>query len=105
MQNIISNKWQVNVKKVIAIFEIHETKYTPYHIFKIKILEDNSNNFSGFPNIAIKNKDGNPEWISGIGATPTEALNDTLKWLLQTFLEHGKFFTEEEFVWADDPFF
>lgn len=73
------------INRVITVFEVWSYDKIPYGKFKIKILENRRGQFIGIPNIAIKNlEDGTPEWISGLGNTVDEALNDSIENLMNS---------------------
>ena len=48
---------------------------------------------------AVKNSDGSPEWISGLGATEEEALEDTLKWFMDSVGNAP--LPADDFTWSD----
>jgi hypothetical protein len=87
------------IEKVIAIFEIWAIEKVPYAKFKIKIIENNSGEYVGVPNIAVKNADGSPDWIGGFGSNSTEALEDTLKYFMESLNDRDDL-TEDDFEWA-----
>ena len=93
------------IRKVVCVFHIWELYKTPCAKFKIKILEDINGEFTGVPNIAYKDSNGNVNWISGCGHDVTTALQNTLKSFMESLpndLPH--FGTAEEleknFEWA-----
>lgn len=89
------------IDKVVAEFEVWATEKVPYGKFKIKILETTNGGYIGLPNLAVKNiSDGTPEGTSGFGRTIEEALEDTIKYFLQT-LEGRTDLAEDDFEWSD----
>ncbi|MFZ3589954.1 hypothetical protein ACOI1C_11895 [Bacillus sp. DJP31] len=89
------------IEKVVGEFIVWELDKTPYGKFKVKIIENLQGTFTGYPNIELKNKeDGSPEWVSGMGQTIDEALEDTLKCFLEMINEREEL-TEDNFEWSD----
>ncbi|EMT49946.1 hypothetical protein I532_24935 [Brevibacillus borstelensis AK1] len=89
------------IDKVVAEFQVWAIEKVPYGKFKIKILETAKGGYIGLPNLAVKNiRDGTPDGTSGFGGTIEEALEDTIKYFLQT-LEGRENLTENDFVWSD----
>ena len=75
--------------------------FLPFPKFKIKILERPNVGFMAVPNVAIKSaKDGSPDWISGLGSSVDEALEDALKNLMAMLGERMDL-TEADFEWSD----
>ena len=70
--------------------------------FRIKILEDHEGHFMGCPEIALRDAQGTPDWVSGIGHSIEEALTDTVKALLGTL--HDKPKVEADTIWWDQRF-
>ena len=70
--------------------------------FRIKILEDQQGHFVGRPEIAIRDAQGTPDWISGMGCGIEEALADTVKYFLQTLKDKPKI--EPASIWWNPQF-
>lgn len=70
--------------------------------FGIKILEDQEGRFVGCPEIAIRDAQGTPDGISGMGRSIEEALADTVKALLGTLNDKAKI--EPDSIWWDPRF-
>lgn len=88
------------IEKVIAEFNVWAIDNVPYGKFKVKILEQPNGQYVGVPNVAVKNQDGIPDGISGLGRTENEALEDTIKYFLKS-LEGRTDLTEDDFEWSD----
>lgn len=89
----------VRISKVVGEFQIYETRKVPYGKFRIKVLEECQGCFSAFPNAAYKNNEGQPEWTSGRGCTIEEALEDAIKYFMES-LPNEQFCTDDKFEWA-----
>lgn len=88
------------INKVVAVFEVWDTMRIPFGKYKIKIIENVKGGYIGIPNIAVKDsEDGTPNWISGLGETIAEALEDTIKYFLGT-LNMKDNYTDEDFIWS-----
>lgn len=88
------------INKVVAVFEVWNNEKIPCGKFKVKILESSSGNFIGVPNIAVKNsEDKTPEWTSGMGNSVSEALKDTIKYLMESINECSVL-SDSDFEWA-----
>ncbi|MBG9790326.1 hypothetical protein P4V47_25895 [Brevibacillus laterosporus] len=89
------------IDRVVAEFHVWATGKIPYGKFKVKILENKRGGFVGVPNLAVKNEtDGTPDYISGLGSSIEEALEDTIKYFFQT-LEGRENLSEDDFEWSD----
>jgi hypothetical protein len=56
--------------------------------------------FIAVPNVCVKNENGVPEWMSGLGRTETEALQDFVK-RLGEMLRSRMNWRPEDFEWSD----
>ncbi|MFD0959143.1 hypothetical protein [Paenibacillus chungangensis] len=88
------------IEKVVAEFNVWPREQIPFAKFKVKILETESGEFIGLPNIAVKDEDGCPDWISGVGKSIDEALADAIKYLYGTLQGRAEL-TEQDFEWSD----
>ena len=68
----------LNIKRQVTILEISDhTRFGAYY-FRMKILIDKNDFYTGRLNIAMKDKNGYPIWVIGEGKTEKEAIEDTL---------------------------
>lgn len=89
------------IDRVADEFHVWAHVTLPFPKFKVKVLERRNGDFLGIPNVAVKNlEDGTPVWISGIGNTVEQALEDALRCFLAT-VEGRVNLTEEDFEWSD----
>ena len=70
--------------------------------FRIKVHERQDGAFFAYPEIAIKDKSGQPDWICGAGSTIEQALASAVDALLGTIA--GKEPITEESIWWDPRF-
>ncbi|WP_444917901.1 hypothetical protein [Microbulbifer sp. JMSA003] len=102
------NDWKVTdsdrfgpISKIVAIFEVGPPlKDLEIPCLKVKILEKENGRFAGIPNMAVLGKDNFPEWTSGFGKSPEEALIDTLEEFYKIAKELNKV-SEEHFVYSE----
>jgi hypothetical protein len=88
------------IERVVASFEVWAIGVFPSAKVKIKILESPTGYYTGFPNMAAKSQqDRSPDWIAGGGESIPDALEDTIKNLLQSITENGAT-SEEDFEWS-----
>lgn len=88
------------IERVVAEFQVWSIEIFPYAKIKVKILEDSQGCYMGAPNMAAKSRrDGSPDWISGSGKSIAEALEDTIKLLLDSIAENGAV-SENDFEWS-----
>jgi hypothetical protein len=88
------------IEKCVAEFQVWELNKTPFGKFKVKIFERPDGTFAGFTNIQLKSPDkDSAECGVGYGDTVSEALEDTIKYLLGLVNGREKL-TEEDFDWA-----
>ena len=92
----------VGIERVVAEFQI-ECPEIPNRYFRVKITENKNDRYIGRCNISICNRDGFPEWISGLGNSIDEALEDTLRQFMRS-LQQGKgdrsILEENDFEWS-----
>jgi hypothetical protein len=89
------------IDKIVAEFHVWAIDKVPNGKFKVKILETAKGGYIGLPNLAVKSiKDGTPDGMAGFGQSIEEALEDTIKYFLQT-LEGREDLTEDDFEWSD----
>jgi hypothetical protein len=72
------------IEKLVAEFNVCAIQIVPYGKFKVRVFEHPDGSFTGYPNIAVKNAQGSPDWMSGWGKTVDEALEDTIRQFLMT---------------------
>jgi hypothetical protein len=63
------------------------------------VVERPDGSFLGVPNVAIRSSDGSPDWISGLGGSVDEALEDTLRYFVRSVGGNVNL-TLEDFEWA-----
>ncbi|MBE9206876.1 hypothetical protein IQ244_10170 [Nostoc sp. LEGE 06077] len=93
-----------SIEKVVAEFYVSCVKYIPNIYFRVKITEDIYGKYSGRVNLAIKNsRDDSPEWVGGTGESIDEALENSIKNLIDSIESYGKdinFLRDEDFEWS-----
>lgn len=76
------------LEKLVCEYNVWMHTLLPYGKMKIKIYEDQDNNFTGYTDIKIKRKfDNISEASVGYGKTQEEALKDTIHWFIQILKE------------------
>jgi len=88
------------IQKCVAEFVIWELNISPYAKFKIKIYEDQDNQFTGYTNIQVKDSIGDFYCAVGYGKTIEDALDDTIKYFFKLTAAKNDW-SEEDFEWAD----
>ena len=88
-----------SIAKVCGVYEIQDMHRLPGGKFKIKVLQ-RAMDFIALPNVCVKNVDGTPEWICGLGPTEAEALQDALNWIMKD-LQARDSWLPEQLEWSD----
>lgn len=91
------------IERVIAEFYV-ECGCIPSRYFRVKITEDQQGTYVGRLNISLKNADGIPDWVVGLGTSIDAALEDAIQQLIHQLDQHGQnkhHLTEANFEWAD----
>jgi len=101
----IKIKGVTEINKLIGEFEVWALNKIPYEKFKIRIWENSRGEYIGVPNIRINNHlDGSIDGTTGLGNSPEEALEDTLKYLMDLIEDYEKKYNREldegDVVWA-----
>ncbi|WP_394833963.1 hypothetical protein LVJ94_46405 [Pendulispora rubella] len=86
------------IARVCGEYEITDTRL-PAAKYKIKVLERRESFFAS-PNVAVKESDGTPEWIGGLGRTELEALQDAIARMGERFALRSRW-NEDELEWSD----
>jgi hypothetical protein len=89
------------IERIAEVFEVTSVGNIPFVKFKIKVLErpEKSNKYIAFPNVAIKDVNGSPDWICGSGNTIEEALDDGINNFMALIPENQEL-SEEDFEWS-----
>lgn len=66
------------IDRVWDIFEVDHPKI-PGRRFKVKVLERRAGDFLAVPNVFLKSANGTTEYITGLGRSGIEALDDLLR--------------------------
>lgn len=90
------------IEREVARFVVEPRRADLPMAFRIKIVERPDGGFIGYPEIALKDASGQPDWTSGRGTTVEEALADTVHYLLETV--EGKEPIHESAIWWDPRF-
>lgn len=90
------------IEREVARFTVAPKRDDLPMAFRIKIIERTDGDFIGYPEIALKDASGQPDWTSGRGSSVEEALADTVRFLLET--AHGKEPIRESDIWWDPRF-
>jgi hypothetical protein len=89
-----------SISRVVGVFEVRDLRGVPWTQYKIKVLERGVEDFIALPNVCVKSEKGVPEWISGLGRTDVEALQDVIQRLGETLMSRTNWRTED-FEWSD----
>ncbi len=92
----------IRINKVAAILEVWLDATFPFAKMKVKVL-DRSTDFLAVPNLIFKNPvSGDLEYISGLGVTAEEAINDLLVRFVADIrsLKPSTKLTETDFEWS-----
>ena len=92
------------VEKIVAVFRISDCRTEdrlrlPFPLFSVAISESLHGGYGASPNVAIRDADGNADWISGQGDTVEAALEDFLQFFMGT-LRGREWLRDEDFYWA-----
>jgi hypothetical protein len=93
----------VRIDRVAAQYEVWLDETFPFSKIKVKVIERRSGDYLGVANVAVRGRiSGEPEFISGLGATVDEALQDAVMRFLQEAAKNmpAAGFREEDFVWS-----
>lgn len=90
------------IKREVARFVVEPIRDDLPMAFRVKIVEEQDGLFYGYPEIAILDATGTPDFTSGRGATIEEALSDTVKYLLKTL--EGKPQISPDAIWWNPRF-
>ncbi|MGY0374238.1 hypothetical protein [Clostridium sp. JNZ J1-5] len=93
------------INKLVDEFEIWALNKVPYEKVKVKIWENSKRGYIGVPNMQIKNhEDGSIDGITGLGNSPEEALEDTLKCFMELIDDYEKLYQrglkEDDVEWS-----
>jgi hypothetical protein len=88
------------ISRQVSVFQVGPPlARLPFASFKIKVIERPDGSFLGVPNVACRSGDGSPDWISGLGSSAEEALEDTLRrFVISVSAREGV--TDADFEWA-----
>lgn len=90
------------ISREVARFTVEPIHEDLPMAFRVKILEDADGDFFGYPEIAIRRANGEPDWTSGRGRTIEEALAETVKSFFDTMQDKPKI--EDDSIWWDPRF-
>jgi hypothetical protein len=89
------------IQRVTATFQVGPPlAWLPFPAFKVKVIERTGGSYLGVPNVAVRAADGSPDWVSGLGDTAEEALEDALNNFVRS-LDGRQELPEGAFVWSD----
>jgi len=97
----------VDIEQVAAEFQVWSTEFFPTGKVKVRIIERRAGYYWGSPNIAAKERRSDrvpeseraPDWIGGYGNSIAEALEDTIKSLVEVIIANGAT-SPDDFEWA-----
>jgi hypothetical protein len=89
-----------SISRVVGVFEVSDLRGVPWTRYKIKVLERGAGDFIALPNVCVKGEHGVPEWMSGLGRTDIEALQDLVE-RLGEMLRSRSNWRPEDFEWSD----
>jgi hypothetical protein len=93
----------IRVDRVVAHLEAWVDHVFPFVKFKIKVFERAPNDIIAVPNVAIRHLiTREPEWISGLGKSVEEAVDDLLHRFILEVREHtpNSGLTDADFEWS-----
>ncbi|MCG8459695.1 MAG: hypothetical protein MI919_25725 [Holophagales bacterium] len=89
------------ISKVVAVYHIGPPlSALPFASFKVKVIQRRADDFLAVPNVALRDADGNPDWLAGLGSSSDAALADLLRELADA-VEGSPGLDESSFEWAD----
>jgi hypothetical protein len=92
----------IRIDRVVAHLEVWLDQTLPLAKFKVKVLERSPGEFLAVPNVAVRNASSRaPEYISGLGGTVDEAVDDLLVRFVSEARQHSPIggLTEADFEW------
>ena len=92
----------LKIDRLVAEFQV-ECPDLPNRYLRVKIFERANGNYNGRTNVCIKSLTGDSEWISGLGKSIDEALEDTLLQFMRSieiYRGDRSIFQEPDFEWA-----
>lgn len=90
------------IQRLVAVFSVAPKRDDLPMQFRVKIMERQDGTFLAFPEIAIKDREGRPDWTSGAGMSIEQALASAVEALLGTIA--GKEPIEDDSIWWDPRF-
>ena len=92
----------LKIDRLVAEFQV-ECPDLPNRYLRVKIFEHANGNYNGRTNVCIKSLSGDLEWISGLGKSIDEALEDTLIQFVRSIEKYRgdrSIFQEHDFEWT-----
>ncbi len=89
-----------DIARIVDVFQLGAPSVCPFAFFKIKVLERQNGSFLAVPNVARLGTDGSPDWTSGLGNSANDALQDAIRWFVESVKGAGDL-PVSEFEWAD----
>lgn len=90
------------IERSVGVFVVGPKRDDLPMRFRIKVLERQDGTFLAHPEIAIKDKEGQPDWVSGAGRTMEQALSSAFEMLLGSIA--GKEPLTDASIWWDPRF-
>ena len=92
------------VEKIVAVFRISDTRTEdrfrfPFPLFSVSVSESRQGGYHALPNVAIRDSDGNADWIGGSGPTVEAALEDCLQMFMGNIGDRA-WLKDKDFYWA-----
>ncbi|NMO19719.1 hypothetical protein HPC49_35275 [Pyxidicoccus fallax] len=95
----ISLHGATGISRVTNVYEVQDLR-VPGTRYRIKVLERVQGDFLALPNMCVKNSGGEPEWISGLGRTEVDALQDAVSRTSEMLVSAARLATDD-FEWSD----
>jgi hypothetical protein len=89
-----------SIARVANLYEVQDLRGVPWSKYKIKVLDRGDDGFLAVPNVCVKDADGTPDWIAGLGRTEAEALQDAIKRFGEV-LSLRQTWRPDDFEWSD----
>ncbi|MBN8229647.1 hypothetical protein JYK02_19230 [Corallococcus macrosporus] len=97
--NAIPLRGAASISRVANIYEVQDLR-APSTRYRIKVLERALGDFLAVPNLCVKTRTGEPDWIAGLGRTELEALEDAIARMGEA-LGAAERLTPDDFEWSD----
>ena len=88
------------ISRLCGEYQITEPSKLPSAQFRIKVWERDIGDFLAVTNVCLKDAQGSPDWVAGLGGSESEALEDCLRSFMEQ-LRGRAVVSEDDFEWSD----